>query len=82
MLALVSIFLLTLIASMFVIWLYRLLIGWHHYTQSQVDRPRSAAWLKIATQQGFMSFISAPKEPVRRAKLSRPTGNIKSPWGW
>jgi len=82
MLALVTIFLLTLIASLTIVWIYRLLLSWHHYTQSQVDTPRSSAWMKIATPQGFASFLSAPKEQVKVANLKSARSGIKAPWGW
>ena len=82
MFVLVSVFLLTLVASAFAIWMYRLLLSWHRYTQSQVDTPRLASWMKLATPQGFVSFLSAPVEQVKVARLSRSKDDIKEPWGW
>ena len=82
MLELVSVLLLTLVVSVFVIWMYRSLLSWHRYAQSQVDTPRSASWMKLATQQGFMSFLLAPKERVKARKLSKSKDGINAPWGW
>lgn len=82
MIVLVSVFLLSLVVSLIVILMYRLVLSLHHYVQRQVDKPRLAAWRKLATQQGFISFLSAPKEQVKIAKLSRSKDGIKAPWGW
>jgi len=82
MLALVSIFLFTLITSITIIWVYRLLLSWHNYVQSQVDTPSSASWMKVATPQGFVSFLSAPQERVKVANLRSSRKGIKAPWGW
>lgn len=82
MLVLVSVFLLSLIVSLIVIWTYRLLMGCHSYVQRQVNTPRSVSWMKLATQEGFASFLSAPKERVKVARLRRSNDHIKAPWGW
>lgn len=82
MLALVSTFFLTLVTSIFVIWMYRLLLSWHRYAQSQVDTPRSASWMKLATQQGFLLFLSGPGKQVKVAKLRSSRNGIKTAWGW
>ena len=82
MLILVSVFLLSLVVSLTVVWTYRLLLGLHSYTQSQVNTPRSVSWIKLATPEGFASFLSAPKEQVKVARLRRSNDDIKAPWGW
>ncbi len=82
MLVLVSVFLLTLLASIIAVWMFRLLLSWYSHVQSQVNTPRPTSWLKLVNQQGLVSFLSAPKERVKVTKLRRSTANIKSPWGW
>jgi hypothetical protein len=82
MLALASVFLLSLVVSLIAILIYRLVLSLHSYVQSQVDKPRSVSWMKLVTQQGFGSFLSAPKEQAKVARLSRSKDDIKKPWGW
>lgn len=82
MFALVSILLLTLITAVAIVWMYRLVLNWHHYTESQVDTPRTASWKKLATPQGFASFLSIPKEKVNTARLRNSRNDVKAPWGW
>lgn len=82
MLVLVSIFLLSLAISIVVVWTYRLLVGAYTYTQSQVHAARSVSWLKLATFKGFASYLTAPKERVKSAKLKRSSDDIQAPWGW
>ena len=82
MLVLVSVFLLSLVVSLIVVWTFRLLTGWYSYTQSQVSTPRSVSRIKLATLGGFASYISAPKEYVKATRLRRSNENIKTPWGW
>ena len=82
MLVLVLVFLLSLAVSLIVVWTYRLLIGWYFYAQSQINTPRSVSWMKLATLEGFASFLSAPKEQVKVARLRRSNDDIKAPWGW
>lgn len=82
MLVLVSVLLLSLIVSTIVIFMYRLVLSLHHHVQRQVDKPRSVSWMELATQQGFGSFLKAPEEHVRVAKLKRFRNGIKAPWGW
>lgn len=82
MLVLVSVISLSLVVSLIVILMYRLLSSLHSYVQRQVDKPRSVSWMKLATQEGFSSFLSAPKEQVKAARLSRSEDGFKAPWGW
>lgn len=82
MLVLISVFLLSLAVSLFVVWMYRLVISLHGYVQRQVDKPRLVSWLHLATHQGFASFLSTPPEKAKVAKLKRSRDGIKKPWGW
>lgn len=82
MLLIVSVILFSLVASTIVVLMYRLVLNLHRYTQSQVDVPRSISWMKLATPQGFYSFLSAPKERVIATKLRSSKNETKAPWGW
>lgn len=82
MLVFVSVFLLSLIVSFVVILMYRLVLSLHQHVQSQVDKPRSVSWMKLATQEGFGSYLSAPTERVKVARLKGSRKGIKAPWGW
>jgi len=82
MLALVAIFLVTLIASTIAVWLYRQMSGWHGFTRTLVGRPASTTRMKIGLQQGFISLYSASTKQAKHVKLRGPRGAIKTPWGW
>ena len=82
MLALVAIFLVTLIASTTAVWLYRQVSGWHGFTRTLVGRPGSSTRMKIGLQQGFISLRSNSTKQARYVKLRGPRGAIKTPWGW
>jgi hypothetical protein len=80
MLALVTIFLATLLISTVVIWLYRTVSGWKGFNQAVVARRGPVVRMKLRAQQGYISLIASQKaKPVR---LRRSTGTIKAPWGW
>jgi hypothetical protein len=87
MLALVTIFLATLLIAAATIWLYRSLAGWQGFKHSVgvpgVQRPTgSKAGLKLSAQQGFISLFGSSKEAVRNKRLRSPKNGIKAPWGW
>jgi len=82
MLALVTIFLITLAVSATTVWLYRRISGWHGFTESVVGRSRPVSRMKIGLQQGFISMASRPGEQARSVRLRGPRGGIKTPWGW
>jgi len=82
MLALVSIFLVTVIVSAAAIWVYRKLSLWHGFTDTLVGRPQSTRRMKIGTQQGFISLDTKRGKNPKNFKLRSPKGNIKKPWGW
>ena len=90
MLALVSIFLVTLIASATSIWVYRKISGWHGFTTTVVGRPHSTTRMKIGLQQGFVQLTAKHKSPMtaqprgqtRFIRHRAPKGGYKAPWGW
>ena len=82
MLVLISIFLLSLAVSLVAVLMYRLVLSLHSHVQRQVDKPPLVSWMKLATQQGLTSFLSAPQEKAKVAKLNRSRDDIKKPWGW
>ena len=81
MLALVTIFLATLLISTVVIWLYRTVAGLKVFNQAVVVARRGpAVRMKLRAQQGYISLIASKK--ARPVRLPRSTGTIKAPWGW
>ena len=85
MLALITIFLATLLIATTTIWLYRSLAGWQGFKGgvSSVQRPKgSKAGLKLSAQQGFIALFASSKETVRNKRLRSPKHGIKAPWGW
>ena len=83
MLALVTIFLATLLISTVVIWLYRTVTSWKGFNQAVVARRGPTVRMKLRAQQGYISLISAASnKKVRPVRLRRSTGTIKAPWGW
>ena len=83
MLALVTIFLATLLISVVAIWLYRTVTSWKGYNSAVVARRGPAVRMKLKAQQGYISLISAPsQQKAKPVRLRRTTGTIKAPWGW
>ena len=83
MLALVTIFLATLLISTVAIWLYRTVSGWKGFNQAVVARRGPVVRMKLRAQQGYISLIASPsKQKARPVRLRRSTGTIKAPWGW
>lgn len=83
MLALVTIFLTTLLISVVAIWLYRTVSGWKGFNRAVVARRGPVVRMKLRAQQGYISLISAPsRQETKPIRLRRSTGTIKAPWGW
>ena len=83
MLALVTIFLATLLISVVAIWLYRTVSGWKGFNRAVVVRRGSVVRMKLKAQQGYVSLISAPSlQKAKPVRLRKSTGTIKAPWGW
>ena len=83
MLALVTIFLITLLISAAAVWLYRTVSGWKGFNRAAVARRGPAVRMKLRAQQGYISLISAPsRQKAKPVRLRRSTGTIKAPWGW
>lgn len=84
MLALVIIFLATLLISVVTIWLYRTVTSWKGFNNTAVVARRGpAVRMKLKAQQGYISLISAPSlQKAKPVRLRRSTGTIKAPWGW
>lgn len=82
MLALVFIFLVTVIMSATAVWIYRKVSGWHGLTQTVMGRPQSSRRMKIGAQQGFISLAPKRGDISRNIKLRNSNRNIDAPWGW
>lgn len=82
MLALVTVFLVTIITSATAVWGYRKLSDWQGLTETVVDRPQSSRRTQVGAQQGFISLASKRVKKPIKVKLRSPKGNIKAPWGW
>ena len=83
MLALVIMFLVTLLISVVTIWLYRAVSGWKGFNRAVVVRRGPTVRMKLRAQQGYISLISEPsQQKAKPVRLRRTTGTIKAPWGW
>jgi len=82
MLALVSIFLTTLLIATTAVWIYRTISGWHGFNEAVFGRSGTTMQMTISAQQGFITLNPAPRDRVRRIKLRSPKGGLKAPWGW
>jgi len=82
MLELVTIFLITLIASATAVWFWRKITDWKGFSGTAVVHAGSRGGKKIGLQQGFISLFSAPKEKAKNIRLRNTARGIKVPWGW
>jgi len=83
MLALVTIFLATLLISVVAIWSYRTVAGLKRFKRTVVAHRGPAVRMKLRAQQGYISLISAPSlQKAKPVRLRKSTGTIKAPWGW
>jgi hypothetical protein len=83
MLALVTIFLATLLISAFAVWVYRKISGWKGFSQSVVERKQATIRMELKPQQGFISLIAPLRgQKAKSVRLRNSTGTIKAPWGW
>ena len=90
MLALIAIFLVTLIASATAIWMYHKISGWHGFSKTVVGRPEAAVRMNRGLQYGFVQLTAKHKAQMTaktrgQTKLVRrrtPKGGYKAPWGW
>ena len=89
MLALVSLFLVALLASTFAVWLYRRIPEMQGLISELFNRSDSATKSRSGLQQ-FMSSVSTPGSntsnlrggKARSVKLRSSRGEVKVPWGW
>ncbi len=89
MLSLVSLFLVTLLASAIVVWMYRRMPEILDFLGELFSPSDSAARSKGGLQQ-FLSSVSTPGSnasnlrggKARSVKLRSPRGEVKAPWGW
>jgi hypothetical protein len=87
MLALVTLFLATLLIAAVAVWLYRAISGWQGFNTTVVARRRTTVRMKLKPQQGYISILTPSRSRVKAgrvstARLRRATGTIKAPWGW
>ena len=90
MLALVAIFLVSLIGSATAIWMYRTLSGWRGFSKTVVGRPDATVRMNRGLQHGFVQLTAKHKSQVtaksrgqtRLIRHRAPKGGYKAPWGW
>ena len=83
MLALVTIFVATLLIATTTIWMYRSLAGLQVFKGIvQTQKGKNTAGMKLEVQQGFISMFSTSYGNARNRRLRSPKGGIKAPWGW
>jgi hypothetical protein len=82
MLALVIIFLTTLLIATIVVWIYRAISDWYGLNQTVFGRFGTTMQMEISAQQGFITLNPVRRESVRRIRLRSPKGGLKAPWGW
>jgi hypothetical protein len=70
MLALVTIFLTTLLVSAFVIWLYRTVNSWRGYSTTTVARRGKSVRMRLKPQQGFISLLSPSKSQLKPSRVT------------
>ena len=88
MLALVSIFLATIVIAAALVWLHRTFFGVQNYNSKAIAKNRSRGSMKLGAQQGQISLGRQPKKSSRNAKVNAKSGvrvasgGNKVPWGW
>jgi hypothetical protein len=82
MLALVLIFVLTLLISFVAVRFYRVIAGWSGFSGDILGRSGSNMMMTVKTQQGFITINPKSKDRERKSRLRSPKGGIKAPWGW
>ena len=82
MLALVAIFLVTIIVSALAVWIHRKLAGRHGFAKKLVGRPKSRKRMRVGTQHGFISLVSKREKKSKTVTLRSANKNIETPWGW
>lgn len=82
MLALVAIFLVTMIVSATAIWVYRKLSVFYGFTNALVSRPESTATMEICAQHGSITLVPRRRKIQENTKLRRSKGKNDTPWGW
>ena len=80
MLALVILFVVSLIVSAAAVWLYRLLFNWQGHYQIPVANSETTTKKLLKVQQNSNSLTSSFRENTKRS----PNSNVrtKTPWGW
>ena len=87
MLALITIFIASLLTAIVSIWLYRIVSSWKRFDSAEVVRPGITKGSKLRPQHGFVSLKGvmskmAPAQPAKSVKLRNSNSSIKAPWGW
>ena len=82
MLALVTIFLTTLIVAAAAVWLYRSISSWQGFKRTMVRRRMPAVRMKINAQQGYIWLVQPSRKASMRTRSRDFDGDIKAPWGW
>ena len=82
MLAIVTIFLSTLLTSFVAVWLYRKVSGWHGFKQPVVGRSNRTFSMQLKPQQGYISLVPSSHDRARRVRFNNLKDGIRAPWGW
>jgi len=82
MLIFATFFLIALLISTIVIWLYRFIANWEGFNQLTVSNPSKNAKRWSRTHQRFNPSASPVRGRAKTVALSSGRGNIKTPWGW
>ncbi len=81
MLALILMFLFSLIVAAAAVWLYRSLSNGYGYNPRLQANPGRTAKMKLKDQRGFM-FLASSRKHAGYKKPSNPKADPKVPWGW
>ena len=85
MFTLTSLIIITFIASVLAVSVYRSLHRGKHSKQNISSSLKRVGQRQRGVQQGFISlqmFHRSQKEYVKRMKLRSPRSGISAPWGW
>ena len=80
MLALVTIFFITLSIALIIVRFYRALEGWQGSRQLLVGQPGKPSKMSLKDQLGLL--FSEPKQKAKTVRLRSPSNGVKAPWGW
>jgi hypothetical protein len=81
-LALITVFLSTLIIAAIAVSLYRLVSYWHGFNKPIAGILENTTRIRPQVQQGFKTLTASSRGSAKHKELRSPKGGIQSPWGW